>query len=65
MMAHEQMVVLGLRKGVEYYQGNPKVELKALAQPRPEDLDMERDTEALYQVADDLYTHRRYHLDPK
>jgi phosphoglycerol transferase MdoB-like AlkP superfamily enzyme len=60
MMAGDEMVVLGLRKGVEYFQGNPKAELKPVKQPTPSLLELEKDTEAIYQVADDLYMHQRY-----
>jgi phosphoglycerol transferase MdoB-like AlkP superfamily enzyme len=61
----ERMVVLGLRKTVEYYTGNPKVvEPKLVTQPTAQDLDLERDCVAIYQVADDLYIHRRYRIDP-
>ena len=61
-----QLVVLGLRQAVEYYEGDPKqAELKPAAQPTPRDLAIEKDCAALYQVADDLYIHRRYRIDPK
>lgn len=49
-----QLVVLGLRQAVEYYEGDPKqAELKPAAQPTPRDLAIEKDCAALYQVADD------------
>jgi phosphoglycerol transferase MdoB-like AlkP superfamily enzyme len=61
----ERLVVLGLRQTVEYYQGDPKVvDMKRLAAPDAQVLEIERDCTAIYQVADDLYMHRRYHLDP-
>jgi phosphoglycerol transferase MdoB-like AlkP superfamily enzyme len=62
MMAGDQMVVLGLRKGVEYFEGNPKARLKPVQSPSPAMLELERDAEALYQVADDLYMHGRYRV---
>jgi phosphoglycerol transferase MdoB-like AlkP superfamily enzyme len=64
MLAHDRMVVLGLMKTVEFYQGDPKVaEIKRLAQPTDADRELERDTMAIYEVADDLYMHRRYRID--
>jgi phosphoglycerol transferase MdoB-like AlkP superfamily enzyme len=65
MFAHNRMVVLGLQKKVEFYEGDPKVaEIQLKPQPTPEDLELEKNAEAIYQVADDLYMNRRYHLDP-
>jgi phosphoglycerol transferase MdoB-like AlkP superfamily enzyme len=65
IMAGNKMVVLGLRKGVEHFQGHPKGGLTPVSQPDPADLEFERDTEALYQVADDLYIHKRYTADER
>lgn len=63
--AKERMVVLGLQKEVEYYQGDPKkVEVHPLPTPGTEEYELEKDCTALFQVADDLYMNRRYHLDP-
>ena len=63
-LAHDRLVVLGLKKTVEFYQGNPKVaEMRPLAQPTDADRELELDTIAIYQVADDLYMHRRYRID--
>lgn len=65
MYAGERLVVLGLRHASEFYRGDPKVvDMKPASEPTPQELEMERDCTALYQVADDLYMHRRYHLDP-
>jgi len=64
MLAHNRLVVLGLRQTVEFYQGDPKVaEMRPLSQPTDADRELELDTIALYQVADDLYMHRRYRID--
>ncbi|HUR47793.1 MAG TPA: sulfatase-like hydrolase/transferase [Candidatus Saccharimonadales bacterium] len=63
VMANDRMVVLGMRKGVEYFEGDPKTTLKPVQQPTPMLQELERDTEALYQVADDLYINRRYRVD--
>jgi phosphoglycerol transferase MdoB-like AlkP superfamily enzyme len=64
MFAHDRMVVLGLQKAVEFYAGNPHiVNLELTPQPTPEDLELEKNAEAIFQVADELYMNRRYHLD--
>jgi phosphoglycerol transferase MdoB-like AlkP superfamily enzyme len=61
MLAGERMAVLGLMKTVEFYQGNPKqVEVSRLDHPAASDLELEKDTCAIFQVADDLYMHQRY-----
>jgi phosphoglycerol transferase MdoB-like AlkP superfamily enzyme len=65
MFAHDRMVVLGLQKKVEFYAGDPHVvNLELTPQPAPEDLELEKNAEAFFQVADELYMNRRYHLDP-
>jgi phosphoglycerol transferase MdoB-like AlkP superfamily enzyme len=64
MLAHDRMVVLGLMQTVEFYRGNPKeVEMSLLDQPTAADLELEKDAMAIYEVADDLYMHRRYRID--
>jgi phosphoglycerol transferase MdoB-like AlkP superfamily enzyme len=64
LLAHDRLVVLGLRQTVEFYQGDPKVvDMSLLPQPTDPDRELEQDAIALYQVADDLYMHRRYRLD--
>jgi hypothetical protein len=66
MLAHQRLVVLGLRRTAEFYRGDPKVaEMTPLPQPTDADLQLEQDTIAIYQVADDLYMHRRYRIDPE
>jgi len=61
MLAGDRMVVLGLMKTVEFYQGDPKrVEVSRSDHPTPADLELEKDTCAMFQVADDLYMHLRY-----
>ena len=65
LLAHDRLVVLGLMKNNEFYTGNPKqVEMQLLPKPTEDDRELEKDAAAIYQVADDLYVHRRYHLDP-
>jgi phosphoglycerol transferase MdoB-like AlkP superfamily enzyme len=65
MFADNRMVVLGLQKSVEFYAGDPHVvNLQLTPQPSPEDLELEKNAEAIFQVADEFYMNRRYHLDP-
>jgi phosphoglycerol transferase MdoB-like AlkP superfamily enzyme len=65
MLAHDRLVVLGLMQTVEFYQGDPKqVDMSLLKTPTDADRELEKDATAIYQIADDLYTHRRYHIDP-
>jgi phosphoglycerol transferase MdoB-like AlkP superfamily enzyme len=65
MFAHDRMVVLGLQKKVEFYTGDPHVvNLEPTTQPTPDDLELEKNAEAIFQVADELYMSRRYRLDP-
>jgi len=64
MLAGERMVVLGLRQTDEFYQGDPKlVDVTLLPQPGDADRELEKDAISIYQVADDLYMHRRYRID--
>ena len=64
LLAHDRLVVLGLKQTVEFYQGDPKVvEMSLLPQPTDADRELEKDAIAIYQVADDLYMHRRYRID--
>src|SRR5208283_3247854 len=64
LLTHDRLVVLGLRQTVEFYQGDPKVvDMSSLANPSDADRDIEKDAIAIYQVADDLYMHRRYRID--
>jgi phosphoglycerol transferase MdoB-like AlkP superfamily enzyme len=64
MLAHDRLVVLGLRQTVEFYEGNPKeVDMSLLTQPTDADKEIEKDAISIYQVADDLYTHSRYRVD--
>ena len=64
LLAHDRLVVLGLRQGVEFYQGDPKVvDMSLLPHPTDADRELEKDAMAIYQVADDLYMHRRYCID--
>jgi phosphoglycerol transferase MdoB-like AlkP superfamily enzyme len=59
-----RMVVLGLNKKVSYYLMDPITkDLKLVNSPTPEDMDLEKDAAAIFQVADELYTSSRYHVD--
>ncbi len=64
LLERQCLAVLGLMQTSEFYTGNPKTtEMRLLPRPTEADLDIEKDAIALYQVADDLYTHQRYRLD--
>lgn len=66
MLAHNRLVVLGLMKTVEFYEGDPKrVDVTFLQNPTGSDEEVERDAISIYQVADDLYMHERYRLDTR
>ena len=61
----ERLAVLGLNKTREFYQGDPKaIEMQRLPEPSAAELELEKDASALFQVADDLYVHRLFRLDP-
>ncbi|MDB6130113.1 MAG: sulfatase [Verrucomicrobiales bacterium] len=63
MFRDSHMVVLGLNKKVEYYHGDPKKgDLQRMEKPEPEDLELEKDATAMFEVADELYMQRRYRL---
>jgi phosphoglycerol transferase MdoB-like AlkP superfamily enzyme len=65
LLAGDRLVVLGLMKTVEFYAGDPKrVDVSLVREPTEADHRLELDAMALYQVADDLYVHQRYSLDP-
>ena len=60
----ERLVVLGLKQGVEFYAGDPKHEdIKPTTTLTDDDLEQEKDTIAIFQVADDLYMNERYRID--
>jgi phosphoglycerol transferase MdoB-like AlkP superfamily enzyme len=64
LLAKDRLVVLGLKQAVEFYQGDPKrVDMSLLTQPNEPDRELEKDAIAIFQVADDLYMHRRYRLE--
>jgi phosphoglycerol transferase MdoB-like AlkP superfamily enzyme len=66
MLANERLVVLGLMKTDEFYAGDPKqVDMGLLSQPTDADRELEADAIAMYQVADDLYTHLNYRIDAR
>jgi len=64
MFTRNRLVVLGLKREVTFYEGEPKVaEITPMKSPTPLELELEQDTIALYQVADDLYVNQRYRID--
>jgi arylsulfatase A-like enzyme len=64
LFAQNRLVVFSLRKGIEWYAGDPKREdLQPYSNPTSSDQDLEKDGIALFQVADDLYIHEKYRID--
>jgi phosphoglycerol transferase MdoB-like AlkP superfamily enzyme len=64
LLAGDRLVVLGLMQTEEFYAGDPKrVDMELVSKPAETDRELEQDAIALYQVADDLYTHRLYRID--
>ncbi|MDB6018735.1 MAG: sulfatase [Pedosphaera sp.] len=63
MFRDDRLVVLGINKTAEFYQGNPKTEnMHRMTQPDAAALELEKDATALFQTADDLYMHERYRV---
>ena len=63
LLGHQRLVVLGLMKAEEFYRGDPKqAEMQPLSSSGPTERGLERDAIALFEVADDLYTHQRYRI---
>jgi hypothetical protein len=49
---------------VEFYAGDPHlVDIRLVRDPTEADRELENDAIAIYQVADDLYTHQKYRID--
>ncbi|HEY5912064.1 MAG TPA: LTA synthase family protein [Verrucomicrobiae bacterium] len=66
LLARDRMVVLGLMKTVEFYEGNPKqVVVTHLPSPTDSEIELEKDAIAIFQVADDLYMHQKYRVDDR
>ena len=62
MLSDGRLAVLNLKQGGEFYGGNLKG-MKTIESPSEADIELQRDTIALFQVADDLYINRKYRLD--
>ena len=63
LLRGRSMVVLGLNRTASYYRYDPGTrELARLAKPGPEEVELELDAIALYQVADDLYLRGRFNV---
>lgn len=61
---HKREIVLGLNKAVEYWYGDAgSVFMKRVEDADDEFTNIRDDGVALFEVADDLYTHRWYRLD--
>lgn len=66
MFHDNHLVVLGINKTVQYYHGDPKKEeIQRVKQPDAVDLEVEQDAMALFQTADELYTHERYRVQER
>jgi phosphoglycerol transferase MdoB-like AlkP superfamily enzyme len=64
MLRDGGLVVLGLNKTLEFYRLDPATrELELKRAPDKADLELSRDAMALFQVADELYTQRRYRVE--
>ena len=64
MLKGDRMVVLGLNRAEQFYEGNPKqMEMKNLPDAAPADRELQKDAIAVFQVADDLYMNRNYRID--
>ena len=60
----ETMAVLGLRKTVEFYKGDPRgAGLQRFSEAGGKEQELQQDAIALFQVADDLYRSGRYRVD--
>ena len=65
LYVNRRLVVLGLQKHEEFYTGDPKAgQMQLLRSPGTAERELEKDAISLYQVADELYIHQRYRLDP-
>ena len=57
-------MILNLKKGIEYFHGDPKTgNMAPAAVPDSVDQELEKDTIGLFQTADDLYMSRKYRVD--
>ncbi len=64
ILTDDRLAVLGLMRQEEVYAGDPRTgKMSRLNHFGPAERELLRDTAALYQVADDLYLHRAYHLE--
>jgi hypothetical protein len=64
LLVRDRLAVLGLLQTEEFYAGDPKkAGMRPVANPTGADRELERDAIALFEVADDLYTRRRYRID--
>ncbi len=60
LFENDELVVLGLNKTAEYYEGNPKRSTLAPTTSSAANKTTEEDAIALFQVADDCYVHDRF-----
>ncbi len=65
LMRGHDMAVLGLMETIEYDRLNAESgELEVDEAPDEPERELGRDAQAIFQVADDLYVHRRYFVEP-
>jgi len=65
LLVRDRFAVLGLRQTVELLQGDPKAgNMKPVTTPGAAEQELELEATAFFQVADDLYIHERYRIDP-
>lgn len=65
LLTGERFAVLGLRHTLELLGGHPKAgDMKPVPAPGSAEKELELDATAFFQVADDLYVHERYRIDP-
>jgi phosphoglycerol transferase MdoB-like AlkP superfamily enzyme len=60
LFENNELVVLGLNKSVEYYEGNPKEVMLASTTSSTANKVTEEDAVALFQVANDIYVHDEF-----
>ena len=66
LLEGERLAVLNLMKGEEFYTADaPHAEMKPLRSPQALERELQADAMAFFQVADDLYTHQRYRVEPE
>jgi phosphoglycerol transferase MdoB-like AlkP superfamily enzyme len=64
LFTRDRLIVLGMLRDSDFYAGDPQAgTLAPMTVLTPAERELERDAAALFQVADELYTQRRYRLE--